>query len=77
VITAEELPLEYVLEIEIKSWDIFCLLQLLDYLSNNLEEVHSCLVFKICSFTFDIIHVVSDFVLVATESSTKPVETIF
>lgn len=77
VVTTKEFPLEDVLQVVVDCHIILCLFELFYYLPQNLEKVHPSLVFQISAFTLDIIHVMSNLVLVTTKSSTEPVKAIF
>ena len=76
VVSAHELPFQRVLQeifdLRLVRW----FFQPFDNLLEDLEEVHPGLVLKVCSFAFDIIHVVSDLVFVATKGWTEPVQAI-
>ena len=77
MVSTHELPLKRVLEEVFDLSLVRWFFQPLDNLLEDLEEVHPSFVLKVGSFTFDIIHVVSDLVFVATKSWAEPVQAIF
>jgi len=77
MVSAKELPLKGILQVEVDGRWVFGFLETFDHLLENEEEVHSGLVFKVSPFTLNVFHVVSNFILVAPESTAEPVQMVF